>query len=106
MIEVLFAGFWSSQAGAVTEVPCVVDIENTAERLHAHVDMGDLEVGPGDTVIVYGAPAHMGFGQKGVFHCRAQVVRAGRLERLWVRATAYLGLTELYEVSFSPGRIA
>jgi hypothetical protein len=44
------------------------------------------------------------FGTKRVLHCRATVTRAGALERMWIRALAYLGLTELYEVSFSEGR--
>lgn len=92
------------RAGAVL-VPCTVEIENSSESLHAHVDLGDVEVGPGDTVIVHGAPSGMDFGKSGTFHCRAEVIRAGRLERRWVRLTAYLGLTELYEVSFSDGRV-
>lgn len=86
-------------------VPCTVEIENTSDSLHAHVDLEGVEVGPGDTVTVYGAPTHVPFGHKGIYHCSAVVDRAGPLGRAWTRMTAYLGLTELYEVSFSGGRI-
>jgi hypothetical protein len=34
---------------------CTVDIENTAERLHAHVMLDGYEPGPGDEVIVHSA---------------------------------------------------
>jgi len=34
------------------------------------------------------------------------VRRAGFLERQWTRLTAGLSLTELYEVSFTPGRLS
>lgn len=86
-------------------LPCVVEIENTADSLHAHVEIDGLQVGPGDTVTVYGAPTHVPFGHKGIYHCRAVIDRAGPLGRAWTRFTAYFGLTELYEVSFSGGRI-
>jgi hypothetical protein len=86
------------------DVPCTVDLENTQERLHAHVDLDGVEVQAGDSVLVHGAPGEVPFGTKRVLHCRATVTRAGALERTWIRALAYLGLTELYEVSFSEGR--
>jgi hypothetical protein len=86
------------------DVPCIVDVENTAERLHAHVDLDGVEVGAGDSVLVHGAPGEVPFGTKKVLHCRATVTRATMPERVWIRALAYLGLTELYEVSFSEGR--
>ena len=89
----------------IATFPCTVEIENSSDSLHAHVDLGDVEPGPGDTVIVYGAPSRMAFGRSGSFPCRAQIIRANWLERRWVRLTAYLGLTELYEVSFSDDRV-
>ncbi|MFM2043174.1 MAG: hypothetical protein RLY86_1750 [Pseudomonadota bacterium] len=91
-------------AGLAT-IPCTVEIENSAESLHAHVDLHGVEPGPGDTVIVYGAPQGIDFGRSARFDCRAQIIRAGWLERQWVYLTAYLGLTELYEVSFSDGSV-
>ena len=44
--------------GAETiEVPCTVEIEQTSESLHAHVELdGDIEIRPGDEVIVHDAP--------------------------------------------------
>jgi hypothetical protein len=44
------------------------------------------------------------FGEKMTIRCRATVVRAGPLQRLKARFEGYLELTELFEVSFSPGR--
>ena len=86
------------------EVPCTVEVEHTPESLHAHVDLGGVEVGPGDTVVVHGAPSHVAFGERMECDARATVIRAGWLERLWTRLTAHLELTELYEVSFSTRR--
>jgi len=86
------------------EVPCTVDIEHTADSLHAYVDLAGIEVGPGDQVIVHGAPTQVAFGEHVVCACRATVMRAGVLDRLMARLTGYAELTELYEVSFSDGR--
>jgi hypothetical protein len=81
-------------------VPCTVDIENTAERLHAHVVLDGIEVGPGDRVIVHGAPTDVPFGQHVVTRCRATVFPAGLLGYLSAKLSGYLDLTELYEVGF------
>jgi hypothetical protein len=83
---------------------CTVDIENTAERLHAHVMLDGYEPGPGDEVIVHGAPTDVPFGERVVARCEATVIPASRLSRLMSRAGGYLELTELYEVGFSEGR--
>jgi hypothetical protein len=45
------------------------------------------------------------FGDKLVLHRRATVERAGWLERQWTRFAARFELSELYEVSFTPGRL-
>ena len=86
------------------EVPCTVEIEQTAESLHAHVDLEGAEPEPGDEVIVHGAPSHVPFGETMTIRCRATIVRAGPLGRLKAKIEGYLELTELFEVSFSPGR--
>ena len=86
------------------EVPCTVEIEQTAESLHAHVELEGAEAEPGDEVIVHGAPSHVPFGQKTTVRCRATIVRAGPLRRLKAKFEGYMELTELFEVSFSPGR--
>ena len=85
-------------------MPCTVEIEQTAESLHAHVDLDGVAAEPGDEVIVHGAPTHIPFGEKVTVQCRATVVRAGPLQRIKARFEGYLELTELFEVSFSPGR--
>lgn len=85
-------------------VPCTVEIENSAETLHAHVTLDGYEVGPGDEVVVHGAPTHVPFGERIVARCHATVTRAGRIERLKAKIEGYLELTELYEVGFSEGR--
>lgn len=85
-------------------MPCTVEIEQTAESLHAHVDLDGIAAEPGDEVIVHGAPSCIPFGEKMTIRCRATVVRAGPLQRLKARYEGYLELTELFEVSFSAGR--
>ena len=85
-------------------MPCTVEIEHTAESLHAHVVLEGAEPEPGDEVIVHDAPDHVPFGESRTVRCRATVLRAGPLGRLRAKLEGYLELTELFEVSFSPGR--
>ncbi len=84
------------------EAQCLVEIEQTPESLHAHAIPEGVEIRPGDVVLVHGAPTHIGFGERLSRQCRATVMRAGPLARLWTRATALLEITELYEVGFAP----
>ncbi|MFN3351056.1 hypothetical protein [Pseudorhodoplanes sp.] len=84
-------------------VPCTVEIENSAETLHAHVSLDGYDVGPGDEVIVHGAPTDVPFGEKIVARCHATVTRATPIDRLRAKIEGYLELTELYEVGFSEG---
>jgi len=92
------------KGGDSVQVPCTVDLLNTAEFVHAHVELDGIEVGPGDTVIVHDAPIHVAFGEHRVERRMATVTRATALDRIWTKITAYLELTELYEVGFSAGR--
>ena len=85
-------------------MPCTVEIEQTAESLHAHVSLEGAEAEPGDEVIVHGAPSRIPFGESVTVRCRATIVRAGPLGRLKAKLEGYMELTELFEVSFSPGR--
>lgn len=87
------------------DVPCTIEIEHTPRSLHAHVDLQGFEVGPGDSVLVHDAPIHVGFGERVTTESHATVVRAGVIERMWTHLTAFLELTELYEVSFTPRRV-
>lgn len=83
-------------------VPCVVEIENSPESLHAHVEIdGEFAVRPGDKVFVHDAPASMPYGGNSVTRCMATVTRAGILERVCVMFAGLFELTELYDVSFS-----
>lgn len=86
------------------DVPCTIEIEHTPRSLHAHVDLEGVDVEPGDSVLVHDAPVGVGFGERTVLRSHATVTQAGRLERLWTKLAAFLELTELYEVSFTPRR--
>ncbi|MGV3633189.1 MAG: hypothetical protein ACO1NY_02490 [Pseudorhodoplanes sp.] len=88
----------------IMTVPCTVEIENSAETLHAHVTLDGYEAGPGDEVVVHGAPTHVPFGERIVARCHATVMRAGPIGRIRAKIEGYLELTELYEVGFSEGR--
>jgi hypothetical protein len=86
------------------DVPCTIEIENTFESLHAHVDLdGAVAVDAGDEVLVHGDPVRVPYGQKVVLRRLATVTRANWVDRAWTRLLARLELTELYEVSFSSG---
>jgi hypothetical protein len=85
---------------------CTIDIEHTESSLHAHVELdGDVALMPGDRVRVHGAPIRIVFGQRMVLRRDVTVERAGWLEREWTKFAAGFGLSELYEVSFTPGRL-
>jgi hypothetical protein len=88
----------------VIEVKCTVDLEHTHESLHAYVDLDGIKVAPGDQVIVHDAPTEIGFGEKTFVERRATVIRATPFQRFLAHLEGYMELTELYEVSFSPGR--
>jgi hypothetical protein len=83
-------------------VRCIVDIEHTAESLHAHAIPEDVEIRPGDTVLVHGAPANVGYGECLRIECSATVTRAGPIARWWTQVTALLELVELFDVGFQP----
>jgi hypothetical protein len=89
------------------DVPCTVEIEQTSETLHAHVVLdGDVQIQPGDEVMVHDAPTRVEFGSRLVVRRTATVIRGGPLGRLRAKIEGYLELTELYEVSFSDGRVS
>lgn len=86
-------------------VPCTIEIENTFDSLHAHVDLhGAPPVEPGDEVLVHGDPIRVPYGQKVKIERQATLTRAGWLDRALTILAARFELTELYEVSFSSGR--
>ncbi len=85
------------------DVTCMVDIEQTPESLHAHAIPDGIDIRPGDRVIVHGAPTEVRFGDHVTLQCRATVIRAGWLKRLWTRKTSLFALSELYEVGFQRG---
>jgi thiamine monophosphate kinase len=86
------------------DVPCTVEVESSAQWLHAHVELEGLEIEPGDSVLVHDAPGDVASGQRVLCHRRATVVRAGRLRRAWTRLSSLLELGELLEVGFSSRR--
>lgn len=81
-------------------VPCDVDLEATHDHFHAHVDLGDVQVGPGDAVFVRGLPSRIAIGEKRKFTTQAEVSRAGVLRRAWTMLTGRFGLQDLYDVGF------
>jgi hypothetical protein len=89
------------------DVPCTVEIEQTSETLHAHVMLdGNVQIEPGDEVMVHDAPTTVAFGERLVVRRTATVTRGTALDRLRAKLEGYLELTDLYEVSFSDGRAA
>jgi hypothetical protein len=84
------------------DVPCFVDIEQTPESLHAHAIPEGIDLRPGDSVLVHGAPSHIGYGERLKLECSATVTRANIFARFWTRLIAPLELVELFEVGFQP----
>ena len=92
-------------ASRTVDVPCTIEVEHTAASLHAHVELAGIAVGPGDSVCVHDAPVDVPFGECIVCERHATVVVAGAVSRAWTKLTAFLELTELYEVSFTPRKL-
>lgn len=89
---------------AVETVNCTIEIENTFESLHAHVELhGTAPAEVGDEVLVHGDMIRVPYGQKITLQRQATVTRANWLDRQITKLTARLEFTELYEVSFSSG---
>jgi hypothetical protein len=87
------------------ETPCTVEIEHSPESLHAHVELdGEIEIEPGDQVLVHDAPTDVPYGETLVVRRTATIIRAGLIERVWTRWIGNLELTELYDVSFTERR--
>ena len=84
------------------EVPCTVEVENTFDSLHAHVELPDeIEIQPGDSVIVHGNPIRVPYGERYFEDRMATVVYASWIERAWTRMTGDFEFMELCEFSFS-----
>ncbi len=89
------------------DTACRIEVEQSPDHFHAHVELaGNVEIQPGDQVRVHGAPITIGFGERRVFDRHATVRRAGLLRRAWTRFASNFELGELYEVSFTPGRLS
>jgi hypothetical protein len=89
------------------DLGCSIEIDHTAENFGAHLHLdGDPELGPGDRVRVYGADIAIVPGTRRTVRRRAVVERATGLGRLWTRVRGRFEMHELYEVSFTDGRVA
>lgn len=82
------------------EVPCSIDLEVTHDHFHAHVDLKDVEVDPGDEVLVRNAPSRVAFGTVTAYDSSAEVRRASWLKRQLVKLTGSTEIHALYEVGF------
>ena len=89
----------------VFDVGSTIDVAHTSDTLHAHVELPGVTVEPGDQILIHDAPADLALGRRYVCTRRATVVRAGWTERWWIRLRSPFAITELYEVSFSPGAL-
>lgn len=84
------------------EITCTVDVERSFDSLHAHAIPEGIEIRPGDTVVVHGAPTTVRYGERVVAECRATVTRGGWFDRHLTPLMAMFELSELYHVGFEP----
>ncbi len=85
---------------------CIVEIEQTPDSFHAFSVPLDVDVEPGDEVLIHDAPTGTAWNTTLARECRITVRRAGPLRRAWTRASGVFAITELYEVGFEPGEHA
>lgn len=89
------------------DTQCRVEIEQSPDHFHAHVELaGNVPIYPGDSVLVHGGPIMVSFGEKVVYDRTATVQRAGKMRRIWTKFTGYFEMAELYEVSFTAGKLS
>lgn len=89
------------------DTPCRIAVQHDADALHAHLELPDgLVMGPGDRIHVHGDRVVVPFGTSMTIDRTATVEVAGPLRRAWTHVAAYFDFAELYEVSFSSGRLA
>lgn len=86
----------------VIELLCSIDIEQTPFSFHAHQIPENVEVGPGDMIIVHNAVSDIGFGETYTGERRATLYRASTWQRIWTQISSILDIGELYEVGFNP----
>lgn len=79
---------------------CSLDIENTAESLHAHAIPEDVELRAGDVVVLHDIDPEIGFGERRTGEARASLIRANPLTRFWTEWRALFEIADLYEVGF------
>jgi hypothetical protein len=84
------------------DLRCLIDFEQTPESLHAHAIPQDVEIWPGDEILLHDAPAMVGFGERLTGECGATLLRAGPIERAWTQFRSLFEIGELYEVGFQP----
>lgn len=88
------------------ETGCTVEVEHGFDNLHAHVELdGDVAMMPGDSVTVHGSAIRLPYGERIVERRTATVTRANALDRAWTRLKGRFQITELYEISFSNGKM-
>lgn len=87
-------------------VGCRITVEHTMESLEAHVELENgVQPALGDRICVHGSAVTVPYGESITICREATVIRANMLEKLWLRLKSQFELTELYEVSFSSGRV-
>jgi hypothetical protein len=84
------------------DVPCLIEIEQTADTLHAHAIPEGVDLRAGDSVWVHGAPAHIEYGERFSIETSATIIRATALGRTWTYLRSFFELSELFEVGFQP----
>ncbi len=88
------------------DTTCTITVKHTEETLEAHVELHDgLLPDVGDKITVYGAPISVDYGREMTLTRPASLVRGTALDKLRLKVGAMFELTELYEVSFSTGRL-
>jgi len=84
--------------GGTQLLPCTLDVEQTFDSLHAHVELeGVNDICPGDEITVQGERVEVAFGEKFTLHRQATLRRAGPLESLWMRIKGDLEVLDLLD---------
>ncbi len=87
------------------DVACTLRVGQSAQSLHAHLELDALDVNPGDIVQLVQAAATSQDSDETIYQARAVVTRAGPLARFLTRLAGFFQVLELIEVGFEPKEV-
>lgn len=88
------------------QVNYALEMSNTWDDLYAHVTLEDVDIGPGDEVLLHNVPVELAYGATRSVQGTATYQKAHPILKWWTKQLSRFEITMLYEVSFSTTRFS